>query len=240
MQFILEIERRRSAADKPYNLTAVYEGDGSATVALALTELNADSSRRDINGAPFEPIRWECSCLQKKCGACAMVISGRPMLACDAKLETVAKRGKITVAPLKKFPPVADLIVDREPVFKALAEARLWLENSGSVPAENTDIAFEASRCLQCGCCLEVCPNFWAGGDFFGMSAAVPMTRLLAAADSAERGELSAQYRKHVYNGCGKSLACRNICPAGIDADRLLANSNAAALWKRRFGSGKK
>ena len=240
MQFILEIERRQSAEDKPYTLAAVYEGEGSDTVALALTKLNADSSRRDIHGEPFEPIRWECSCLQKKCGACAMVINGRPMLACDARLGEIAKRGKITAAPLKKFPLVADLVVDRGPMFAALAEARLWLESTGSIPAGNTDIAFEASRCLQCGCCLEVCPNFYAGGDFFGMSAAVPMTRLFAAADNAERRELSEQYKKHVYSGCGKSLACRSICPAGIDADRLLVNSNAAAVWKRRFGSRKK
>ena len=228
MQFILEIERRRSAADKPYTLTAAYEGDGSATVALALTELNADSSRRDINGAPFEPIRWECSCLQKKCGACAMVISGRPMLACDAKLEAVAKRGKITVAPLKKFPPVADLIVDREPVFKALAEARLWLENSGSVPAENTDIAFETSRCLQCGCCLEVCPNYTQGKSFFGAAFANDCY-LVATRSGSFDTSIQKEYAEHFAKGCSKSLSCVDVCPMHIPTLASIAKMNRKA-----------
>ena len=40
-------------------------------------------------------------------------------------------------------------------------------------------------------------------------------------------------YNKYIFEGCGKSLACRNICPAGLDIDRLLARSNAVSLWKR-------
>ena len=46
---------------------------------------------------------------------------------------------------------------------------------------------------------------------------------------------LVAAYKKHIYEGCGKSLACRNICPANIDMDRLLVNSNAITLWKHLF-----
>ncbi len=241
MQIRLDITRRESAAEQSYLLSVMFESDDpAATVASALTEINADSGRRDINGRPFTPVRWECSCLQKKCGACAMVINGRPMLACDARLAELSRRGAVTVEPLKKFPPVADLIVDRSGMFEALESAGLWLENGGTVGSENTDLGFEASRCLQCGCCLEVCPNFYVGGEFFGMAAAVPNTRLLAAADDAAAGDLKASYRKHVYNGCGKSLACRSICPAGIDAERLLVSSNAAAVWKRRFGGRKK
>ena len=94
-------------------------------------------------------------------------------------------------------------------------------------------MGYEASRCLQCGCCLEVCPNFDPEGTFFGMAAAVPVTRLLAELPASQREELSRLYREHVFEGCGKSLACRNVCPAGIDIDRMLVNSNAAAVWKR-------
>ena len=235
MERTIDILRRRKPDEPPFHQSFLYEtADGTETVATTLTNLNDRAELRDTSGQPVGPIRWECSCLQKKCGACAMVISGRPMLACDAKLEAVAKRGKITVAPLKKFPPVADLIVDREPVFKALAEARLWLENSGSVPAENTDIAFETSRCLQCGCCLEVCPNFYAEGPFFGMATVPLTTRLLTELSPADYREIARQYAKHTFAGCGKSLACKDVCPRRIDTEKLLVNANALAVWKRK------
>ena len=50
---------------------------------------------------------------------------------------------------------------------------------------------------------------------------------------------LPENYRKYVYGGCGKSLSCHDICPAGIDVEQKLANSNAVAVWKRFFKSKK-
>ena len=137
------------------------------------------------------------------------------------------------IEPLKKFPVVADLMVDRSAVFDALKTLGVWANGEVGAPDRTDETAYEASRCLQCGCCLEVCPNFYAGGDFFGMAAAVPASRLIDQLDPEQRKELSAGYRKKVYNGCGKSLACRDICPAHIDIEKLMSASNSAAVWSR-------
>ena len=40
-------------------------------------------------------------------------------------------------------------------------------------------------------------------------------------------------YRQLYFEGCGKSLACQDICPAGIPVEELMSRSNAAAVWKR-------
>lgn len=214
-----------SRSDGP--MAVMYETEDSAeTVANALARIN-----ERLEAAGEKPVRWEHSCLQKKCGACAMVIDGRPGLACDARLGDYGET--IRLEPLKKFPVVEDLLADRSALFESLRALRVWLEEAAEPSASATELAYEASRCLQCGCCLEVCPNFAPGGRFAGMAAAVPLTRLLAETDGAERRALSALYRKGVFAGCGKSLACRNICPAGIDIDRMLVNSNAVAVWKR-------
>ena len=219
----LEILRRRSAEDAPYLQCFDYEPrSGAETVATALTRLNETLP---------EPIRWECSCLQKKCGACAMVVDGRPALACDARLK--GKKNTVRIEPLRKFPVVADLIVDRSALFEALRALRLWFEADAAKEETASETGYEASRCLQCGCCLEVCPNYAPGGVFAGMAAAVPAARLLAACSPAELTALSEAYNRRFYAGCGKSLACRNVCPAGIDVERLLVNSNAIAVWKR-------
>lgn len=207
--------------------------DENDTVAAALTRMNEAEGLKDVDGKEVKPIAWECSCLQKKCGACAMVINDRPALACSVRLSEL-KKPEVTLKPLSKFPVVEDLMVDRSILYENLNEMGTWLEGEAIREPVDYDMAYEGSRCLQCGCCLEVCPNFYPGGVFFGMAAFTPTVRLIAEMEEEQRKEVYAEYKKHIYNGCGKSLACRDICPAGIDIDGLLVNSNAMAIWKRR------
>lgn len=204
-----------------------------ATVATALSLINEADDIEDIDGKKvITPIVWECSCLQKKCGACAMVINDRPALACNVRLSEL-KKNEVTLKPLSKFPVVEDLMVDRSILYDNLKEMNLWLKDKAYTEPSDYDMAYEGSRCLQCGCCLEVCPNFYPGGVFFGMAAFTPTTRLLAEMGEDQKKELYAEYKKHIYDGCGKSLACRNICPAEIPIDRLMIQSNAMVIWKR-------
>lgn len=227
----VDILRRKNAVSEPYWQSFLYEPEDEAeSVATALTRLNETPELRDTDGNPAPPVRWECSCLQKKCGACAMVINGRPGLACDARL--LSYKNTIRLEPLRKFSVIADLIVDRSVLYDNLAAMRLWFGGGADMNQRAAEVGYEASRCLQCGCCLEVCPNFDPAGRFFGMAAAVPVTRLLAELPAEQTAEISRLYREHIYEGCGKSLACRNVCPAGIDIDKMLVNSNAAAIWK--------
>lgn len=246
LQFdILRMDRDRR---EPYHQFIPYETeDERETVATALTAINADPNAVDADGRPVEKIIWECSCLQKKCGACAMRINGLPGLACDAKLKDLIgadtrqksrtsaekKESVVTLEPLGKFPVIADLMVDRSIMYQNLEQIGVWLRDDANLTEERYELAYEGSRCLQCGCCLEVCPNFYAGGTFAGTAGFVPTVRLISELSGKERREVKRAYRKHIYNGCGKSLACRNVCPAGLDIEDLLVNSNAIAVWKR-------
>ncbi|MBQ7448156.1 MAG: 4Fe-4S dicluster domain-containing protein [Eubacterium sp.] len=236
MNVSLDILRMDREKRIPYHQIIPFETeDERETVATALTAINADPDVSDNTGKPVEPIVWECSCLQKKCGACAMRINGRPALACDAKLRdlTDGKNAVITLEPLRKFPVVADLMVDRSIMYENLKQIGVWLRDEANLTQEKYDLAYEGSRCLQCGCCLEICPNFYAGGTFAGTAGFVPTVRLISELTGKERREVKRAYRRYIYNGCGKSLACRDICPAGIDIEHLLVNSNAIAVWKK-------
>ncbi len=233
MRKLFHILRRENADSRPYWEDYLYESeDESSTVATALFRLGAnervETGRDDQDN--YRPVAWDHSCLQKRCGACAMVINGVPALACNTYLRELPGE-KVTLEPLRKFPVVEDLLVDRAVMMEKLKELSVWLESEAGAGPES--LVFEASRCLQCGLCLEVCPNFAAGMKFGGMAAMVPMARLIAQLPEQMRRTVSDNYKKGVYNGCGKSLACRDICPAGIDIDRLLVKSNAAAVWGR-------
>ena len=158
-----------------------------------------------------------------------MVINGVPRLACDTVLSEL-KGDVVTLEPLRKFPVVRDLQVDRSAMTGQLSRLNVWLEQEAEDTGEET--AFAAASCLRCGLCLEVCPNFAPGETFAGMSGMTALARLMAAADREEMKRIAKDYRRGVYKGCGKSLACRDICPAGIDLEELLVRSNAAAVWR--------
>ncbi len=88
------------------------------SVARALEELDQRELLQDETGAEAERVAWDCACLEKKCGACAMVVSGRPALACAVSLGAAAdSSGEITLEPLRKFPRIRDLQVDRGACF---------------------------------------------------------------------------------------------------------------------------
>lgn len=162
-----------------------------------------------------------------------MVINNRPRLACDAKLSDYDS-DRIRVEPLRKFPVVCDLVVDRSILYENLKTLKLWLKEDSELSDYYRDLAYEGSECLQCGCCLEVCPNFYDGGSFFGMATVPITTRLLTEMSKKDYQDIAKEYAKHTFDGCGKSLACRDVCPKNIDTEKLLVNANAMAIWKRK------
>ena len=216
MKKVLHIKRKKkNTSDSYWQDFEFVTDDEAATVATALREL---------------PVTWEHSCLQKKCGACAMVINNKPRLACDARLAEL-KGEIVTIEPLRKFPVIEDLLVDRASLMERLKSNRSWFQASASITGE--EIAFESAKCLQCGLCLEVCPNFYNEGDFGGMALMSGMSQIMSKAAKEQHKQLKKDYKKNVYNGCGKSLACRDICPAGIEMEKLLVKNTAASLWNK-------
>ena len=210
---------------------------GEDSVACALEELNSRPELRDLSGNEAAPVVWDCACLEKKCGACAMVIGGKPRLACATSLEDGAdKNGTITLQPLKKFPRLQDLRVDRNAMFDTLRDMEIWLENEAEPDsgAERT-LRYKAASCLMCGLCLEVCPNFDLRSDFTGALSAAAVFRTLEQSEEGEHREhIRRQYQKRFYATCAKSLSCQEICPARVPIEQLLVKTNASAVWRRR------
>ena len=173
----ISVKRQKNKDQKPYIQKFLYNGDGNLTVADWLTEVNQKEAKMDR-------IAWECGCLEKKCGACAMLVNGYPMLACSIFLKNAVKRGKIVLEPFRKFPLIKDLVVDRSTIFDTMKHMKVWIsEKNFSDYSWNRELQYKAGQCLQCGCCLEVCPNFLAGKEFAGASAMVEAYRAIEQND---------------------------------------------------------
>ena len=74
---------------KPFWQEFEIEAEGELSIAAMLNELNARQKLTDKSGKEAEPISWECGCMVKKCGACAMRINGLPELACSTFLQSL-------------------------------------------------------------------------------------------------------------------------------------------------------
>lgn len=212
----IKVFRQYDSKSRSFYQEFLYEGSQDITVAALLDHLNYHDDLFDITGRPANRIRWECSCQQKMCGACAMVIQGVPALACNVFLKHIKlKKNTLTLEPLSKFPVIADLIVDRNSIFEHLIESRLWVEDTQPLHKADYEHQYTAAKCLKCGICLEVCPNYTGGSAFYG-PVVINETYLTCSQNSQtkHREEMQKQYQEHFMAGCSKSLACERMCPA--------------------------
>ena len=210
------------------------EAEANTPVTMLLDELNSRDPLVDINGKPEEPIEWECSCGQKVCGSCAMVINGVPKLACSTFFGEIGP--DVTVEPLSKFPLIADLRVDRKPLFDTLTEMKIWLEEDDAVIGD-VDLQYASASCMLCGCCLEVCPNYSGRGKFFGAAGMNACFRIASQLEGAAKRQRLKEFAKHGDAGCSKSLACEMNCPAKVPLSVLISQMNRErflSVFRRR------
>ena len=190
-----------------------------ATVADALGAIAADP--RTVDGRQVTPMVGASWCTHPVCGVCTMRIDGRPRPACMTPLSD-ARRGRMTLEPLRAFPVRCDLWVDRSRLRRDFAQLQA---GAGFGPMN------DASRCTRCGACLDVCPEVRRDGGFVGPAAiAVAASRRLAPP------QLEALLAPNGVAACSHAAACEVVCPEGIAVEDHLGDAARAAVrwWRRR------
>ena len=220
----VKILRQLTPASEPYWEEFLYDGTEDNTVAGLLDYLNYNDDITDINGRKTTRIGWECSCLQGVCGGCAMVVNNTPCLACETFLKDL-KGDELTIRPLSKFPVIHDLVVDRSVIHQNLMKSDIFIgeyQPSGKTDPEHQ---YTVAKCLKCGLCLEVCPNYVNGSSFFGALFANDCY-LVSARNAAKGKEIKGMYNARFGNSCSKSLSCMDVCPVKIQTIASIAKMN--------------
>ena len=212
---LVKIKRQKSPESPAFWQSFNYNGPKHVTVSAVLDALNYTDDLFDIDGNPADRIKWECSCMQAMCGGCAMVINGVPALACETFADEV-KGDCLILEPLSKFPVIADLTVDRSVIYESLLKAKAFLGGNAVSDKGQHKQQYDVAKCLKCGLCLEVCPNYRPGGDFFGALLANE-SYLITSQSEGKNKEAIAEYKAHFASGCSKALSCQAVCPAGIE-----------------------
>jgi succinate dehydrogenase / fumarate reductase iron-sulfur subunit len=201
----------------------------SCLMAIQRNPVNAEGKRTT-------PVTWDAACLEEVCGSCAMNINGKVRMACSALVDQL--EWPITLEPMRKFPLVRDLAVDRTRMFESLKRVKAWVEldgthDLGAGPRQSSgDQAqrYVLSTCMSCGSCLEACPQISVTNDFMG-AAAISQVRLF---NMHPTGAMHAEERLHGLMGpggiqdCGKAMNCVQVCPKEIPLTTSIAAMNRA------------
>ena len=223
----VRIKRQASPFSEPYWDTFEYSGPSDNTVAGLLDDLNYRDDIFNEAGEAVPRISWECSCLQGMCGGCAMVINGRPALACETFLSWLKE--PVTIEPLRKFPVISDLVVDRGIIAENLKKANICIRHYERSDAGEYPHQYAAAKCLKCGLCLEVCPNYVKGETFYGALFANDcylVSSRTALSDDQENSQIRNEYGLHFAAGCSKSFSCMAVCPMHIPTIASMAEMN--------------
>lgn len=243
---LFKIQRQDNPDSEPYFEEFELPYRQNMNVISALMEIRRNPVTKD--GKETSPVTWDMNCLEEVCGACSMVINGKPRQSCTALVDKLEQ--PIVLEPMRTFPVVRDLQVDRSRMFDSLKKVKAWIPIDGTydlgpgprMAEKKRQWAYELSKCMTCGVCLEACPNVNSNSNFIG-PAPVSQVRLFnahptGAMHKAER--LNALMGDGGIQDCGNSQNCVQVCPKGIPLTTSIAALNRDTnlqAFKNLFGS---
>jgi len=184
-----------------------------------------------------EPIAFDHDCREGICGACGMVINGRPhgperaTTACQLHMRHFSDGAEIWIEPwrARAFPVVKDLVVDRSAFDRIIQAGGFISANTGSAPEANSmlvpkpvsDEAMNAAACIGCGACVASCPN--AAAMLF-TGAKISHLGLLPQGQP-ERFERALKMVETMdgekFGHCTNAAECTEACPKEIPIEMI-------------------
>ena len=196
--------------------------------------------RLQATQTPDLACRWNCKA--GKCGSCSAEINGKPRLMCMTRMNLFGEGDTISVAPIRTFPIIRDLVTDVSYNYeKAKQVPPLRLkppdpDGKYRMMQEDVDRAQEFHKCIECFLCQDVChvirdheehkPAF-AGPRFFIKVAGLDMHPL----DTLDRTEF---VRRQAGIGlCNITKCCTEVCP-----EHIHITDNGIIPMKERMADG--
>lgn len=200
-----------------------------------------DVVNEDLVTQGIEPIHFDHDCREGICGACSLVINGRPhgkqhaTTTCELRMRHFKDGDTIYVEPFraKAFPIVKDLTVDRGAMDRIMQAGGFVSVNTGGMPDANaipiskkdSDTAMDAAACIGCGACVAACPN--ASAMLFVAAKVSHLAYLPQGKVEAKKRvqAIVSQMDKEGFGNCTNHLECEAACPKEISV-KFIAKMN--------------
>ena len=168
-------------------------------------------------------VRWNCKA--GKCGSCSAEINGKPRLMCMTRLNELPLDQPVTVAPMKAFPIIKDLVTDVSWNYEVKKKIKKFTPRAPDAPdgtwrmqQADVDRVQEFRKCIECYLCQNVCHvlrehkyhDKFIGPRFLVYAAALEMHPL----DTADR--LEDLKDAHNIGYCNITKCCTHVCPEEI------------------------
>ncbi|MCK5330160.1 MAG: fumarate reductase iron-sulfur subunit [Candidatus Marinimicrobia bacterium] len=219
----------RTLTFKIFRYNPTLENDQAHIEAYRLEELprlNLFSALNMIREQQAPDLMFDFVCRAGICGSCAMMINGRPTLACRTLTSDLPDT--IELFPLPFFKLLGDLSVDTGVWFRAMGEhLESWIHTQKEFNPEaqeermdnETAIKiYESERCIECGCCIAGCATAQVYPDFIGAAGLNRIGRFLFdprdERDDQEWFELVST-DEGIF-GCIGMMACDDVCPKDL------------------------
>jgi fumarate reductase iron-sulfur subunit len=188
---------------------------------------------KEIRETQDPTLKYDFSCTASVCGSCAMLINGKPRLACKTLTKHLPK--KITLHPLPVFKLVGDLSVDTGTWFRTMGEkAGSWIHTKKEFDPDAVEERmdnnkaleiYELDRCIECGCCIAGCGTVNIRDEFFGAAGLLRIARFMI--DPRDEREMQNYFDvigtdEGVF-GCMGLMACEDNCPKELPLQQQLA-----------------
>ena len=213
------------AASVPHLQTFELEQSDGMTLFMALGEVR---ERHDPS------LQFDFVCRAGICGSCAMVVNGRPTLACRTLTRDVGP--DITLAPLPFFELIGDLSVNTGKWMRGMSERlEAWLHAKNEdvdrsrieepMDPDLADEIFELDRCIECGCCVAACGTARMRKDFVG---AIGLNKIARFRLDPRDTRTDADYYEVIGDddgvfGCMSLLGCEDVCPKDLPLQTQIA-----------------
>lgn len=224
LQFDIFRHSPRDPQSEPHLQRFELEESPGMTLFVALNLIREELDPR---------LSFDFVCRAGVCGSCAMVINGRPGLACRTLTEQLPS--EITLLPLPNFEHIADLSVNTGKWMRDMSERlQAWahLDREPDIDAleapMDPDLAeqiYELDRCIECGCCVTACGTARMREDFIG---AVGINKIARFRADPRDARSDAEYYQVIGDddgvfGCMTLLGCQDVCPKGLSLQTQLA-----------------
>lgn len=200
------------------------EADGM-TLFIALMEIREHQD---------PTLQFDFVCRSGICGSCAMLINGRPGLACRTLTKNLDR--VIRLAPLPVFELIGDLSVNTGKWMRAMSEAlQTWVHTDDQpvdlcaieppMEPERAQALYELERCIECGCCIAGCGTAQMREGFIGAVGLNKIARFrLDPRDTRSDAEfLDIIGEDNGIFACMSLLGCDDVCPKQLPLATQLA-----------------